>query len=277
MALRMMHALFPLVRELRYEPTEKHVRAALDGRVVVDSRRAVLVWEPQRIVPSYAVPVGDVRADLAAAVPGPDVDARPIVAEPGLPPVYDPGTSFRVHTCEGQELTVRSATAERNGAAFRPADPDLSGHVLLDFFAFDQWWEEEEPIVAHPRDPFKRIDVRRSHRHVRIEHEGELLAESTRPQLLFETFLPVRYYLPRDDVRMEVLCPTSKVTHCAYKGEASYWSAELDGRVLRNVAWCYENPLSDAVQVRGLVAFFNERVDVIADGRLRERPQTAWS
>jgi uncharacterized protein (DUF427 family) len=277
MALRMTHHLFAILGELCYEPTEKRIRVMLAGRPVVDSKRALLVWEPRRVVPSYAVPVGDVRADLDPVGPDPRVRGKLFALGGELPAVYGPETSFRMHTCAGQELTVRSANDVRVAAAFRPDDPDLADHVVLDFGAFDDWLEEDEPIVAHARDPFKRIDVRRSSRHVRIEHEGKVLAESTRPQLLFETHLPLRFYLPRDDVRMDVLRPSRKVTYCAYKGRASYWSADVGDRVLRNIAWSYEDPLSDAIQVRGMVAFFDERIDVIVDGELRERPRTGWS
>lgn len=119
---------------------------------------------------------------------------------------------------------------------FGPADPDLAGYVLLDFTAFDSWFEEE-PIISHPRDPFTRIDVRRSARHVRIELDGFGLAESRRPSLLFETYLPVRFYLPRDDVGMTLLRPSNTITTCAYKGAASYWSLKLPERTVDDVAW----------------------------------------
>jgi uncharacterized protein (DUF427 family) len=160
----------------------------------------------------------------------------------------------------------------RGSAGFRPDDPDLTGYVTLDFNAFD-WHEEEEPVVAHPHDPFKRIDILASTRHVRFEWEGRLLAESSRPLLLFETLLPVRYYLPRADVVVD-LEPTDTVSYCAYKGRASYFSV-ADGP--SDVAWTYHEPLREAEPVRDHIAFFNERVDVIVDGQHRERPVTQWS
>ena len=126
--------------------------------------------------------------------------------------------------------------------------------------------------MAHARDPHKRVDVVPSSRHVRVEVDGELLAESRRPLLLFETSLPVRYYLPPEDVRTDRLAPSASSTACAYKGEASYWA--LDGR---DVAWYYRRPLREAAEVTDRVAFFNERVDITVDGERLERPVTPWS
>jgi uncharacterized protein (DUF427 family) len=153
------------------------------------------------------------------------------------------------------------------------ADADLEGYVVVDWHAADRWLEEDEEIVGHPRDPFHRIDIRQSSRHVAITVEGELLAESHRPTLLFETGLPVRHYLPREDVRMDALEPSDRRTTCAYKGHASYFSAPA----APDIAWTYLDPLTEAQQIRGLVAFFDERTDVTVDGEQQERPRTQWS
>jgi uncharacterized protein (DUF427 family) len=168
---------------------------------------------------------------------------------------------------------------ERRGAAFQPHDPDLAGYVLLDFDAFDEWLEEDEPILGHPRDPFKRIDIRQSSRTVRIEWDGQVLAESSRPSLLFETYLPVRFYLPATDVCTELLCPSDSTTVCAYKGVASYWSllGTAGEAALADIAWSYPHPLADAVPITNMLCFFDERVDVIVDGIRRERPQNPWT
>jgi len=265
--------------ELRYEPTGKRIRAVLGDATAVDSTRAALVWEPRRVVPSYAVPAGDIRGELApsaAAVPGGAGQAGVLFPALSSRPVLDPSIPFAVHTADGQMLDVTAGGQHRPGAGFRPADPDLSGYVVLDFGAFDQWYEEDEPNVAHPRDPFHRIDVLSSSRHVRLELDGQLLAESSRPVLLFETMLPVRYYLPREDIRAELI-PSPTQTYCAYKGQASYWSAATGGRLIPDLAWAYHQPLHDAAHVRDLTAFFDERIDVTIDGEHRERPITPWS
>jgi uncharacterized protein (DUF427 family) len=259
MGTRMRDAIMDRWPELRYEPTEKRIRVMLGDEVLVDTTRALLVWEPRRIVPSYAVPVADLRGELTA-------DAETTMDADRL---LHPGIPFAVHSTPGDSFTVRTGSGDRTAAAFRPADPDLDGYAVLDFKAFDRWLEEDDPLVSHARDPFHRIDVRPSSRHIRIELNGELLAASTRPSLLFETHLPTRFYLPPEDI-VGNLRPSEKLTYCAYKGEASYWSHDS----LSNLAWTYRNPLPDAVQITGLVAFFDDLVDVTVDGVLRERPST---
>ena len=277
MSVRVRDVLMGKLGELRHEPTGKRIRAALGGQTVVDSTRAVLVWEPRRIVPSYAVPVADVDAELVpspspAAVADDSVGLR--LSEVSRRPILDPSVPFDVHTADGERLDIRSGAG--TAAALKLADGDLTGYLVLDFAGFDGWYEEEERIVSHPRDPFHRIDVLPASRHVRLELDGHLLAESTRSRLLFETLLPVRFYLPREDVRAD-LRPSPTLTYCAYKGEASYWSVQVGGSVVPDLAWSYQEPLHDAVPVRGLVAFFDERVDVVLDGTRRERPVTPWS
>jgi len=189
--------------------------------------------------------------------------------------VLDPSIAFDVHTADGEAVEVRGPDGAAAGAGFRPSDPDLAGHVVLDFAAFD-WFEEDERVVSHPRDPFHRIDVLRSSRQVRLELDGHVLAETNRARLLFETTLPMRFYLPPEDVRAE-LEPSPTRTWCAYKGEASYWSPVVTGQAVADLAWSYGTPLHDATDVQGLIAFFDERVDVVLDGQRRERPVTPWS
>jgi uncharacterized protein (DUF427 family) len=270
MAVQMFPQLVRLFDELRYEPTAKRIRALVDGETVADTTGAVVVWEPRRVVPAYAVPVTDVRGELVPA-PALDVPQKPERLRAGLPTVLTPSTPFGAHTSPGEPLTLRTAGGDRVGAAFRPADPDLAGFVLLDFDAFD-WLEEDDEIVSHPRDPFHRVDIRHSSRHVRVEQDGQVLAESRRPVLVFETSLPTRTYLPREDVRLDLLEPSPTRTACAYKGVASYLA-----RSGRDLAWSYEAPLPDAGELAGLVCFFDERVDVTLDGEKRPRPVTPWS
>jgi uncharacterized protein (DUF427 family) len=275
MSVRVRDLLIGELDSLRHEPIDKRIRAQLGGRTVVDSTSALLVWEPKRVVPSYAVPVDDVdarlSADPAAAEPSEaeSIEGSQLVGRR----VLDPRIPFSVHTSAGEPLTVRSGAEQREAAAFRPSDADLAGYVVLDFQAFDAWFEEDERNFAHPRDPFHRIDIVHSSRHVRIERDGELLAESSEPFLLFETALPVRYYLPREHVRTDVLRPSDTKTWCAYKGQASYWSVAGED----DLVWSYVEPLRDALEVTGRMAFFNERVDIVVDGERLERPVTPWS
>jgi uncharacterized protein (DUF427 family) len=190
-------------------------------------------------------------------------------------PVLDPSVPFAAHTADGQAVDVVVGGHRVGQAGLRLADPDLADYVVLDFDRFD-WLEEDEPNIGHPRDPFHRIDIVTSSRHVRLERDGTVLAESSRPRLLFETLLPARWYLPREDVRVPLVA-SAKRTTCAYKGHASYFSPVVGEREIPDLAWTYEHPLREANEVTGLIAFFNERVDVIVDGELDERPITPWS
>jgi uncharacterized protein (DUF427 family) len=266
-----------LLPRLRHQPARKRVRATLAGEVVVDSSEAALVWEPQRILPAYAVPPEHIDGKLepgpAAAVPS----GRLGFELPDGQTVLDPSVPFAVHTTDGEPLDLHAAGQTRHGVAFRPSDPDLRGLVLLDFAGFETWYEEEAPVVGHPRDLLHRIDIVASSRTVRIELDGTVLAESTRAQLLLEhPVLPVRAYLPPEDIHVP-LQPSPTRSRCPYKGEAAYWSLDLNGRTIDDLAWSYETPLPEAAPIAGLVSFFNERVDVCLGDQRRPRPRTGWS
>ena len=275
MALDLAHHLFAALPELRSHPTGKRIRAFVGGEAVVDSRQAVIVWEPRRIVPSYAVPVADIAGALTptGAAAG---EARPVTLGDG-PPVLDPSSPFSFHTTPGQPYDITIGATTLAGAAFVPADPDLGGAAILDFDAFDEWREEDELLVGHARDPFKTVDTRRSSARVVVEVGGVVVADSSRPVMLFETHLPTRYYVPRDDVRMDLLTPTDTTTVCAYKGRAAYWSATVGDVTIADVAWSFEQPHNYATAVGDLICFFNERVDITVDGTPVPRPQTPWS
>lgn len=280
MSLRLRDALMRELDSLRYEPSDKRIRGQIGDVTVIDSTRALLVWEPRRVVPTYAFPVEDIDGEVAAAPPADDIDAQSAgVAAIGDAPrlagrtVLDPSVPFSVRTTDGEPVTIRVAGGAGEAAAFRAADGALAGHLIVDFDAFDAWYEEDEPNVGHPRDPFHRIDIVRSSRHVRVEHEGTLLAESTNAHLLFEPPLPVRYYVPQRDVRMDLVRPSDKRSTCAYKGHATYWAVDGFG----DVGWSYPQPLREAAEVTGELAFFNEHVDIVVDGVALERPQTPWS
>ena len=270
MSVRVRDLLMAELGALRFEPTQKRIRATLEGRTVIDSTRALLVWEPKRVVPTYAVPIADIDGELDAA---PDGIAAIGAPELGGRAVLDPSIPFSVHTVDGEPMSVRARGGGVAAAAFVPSDPLLEDVVLLDFAAFDAWYEEDERNVAHPRDPFHRIDIVHSSRAVRIELDGTVLAESGRACLLFEPPLPVRYYVLAEDVRTELLDPSETRSACAYKGEASYLALPGAG----DVAWTYRAPLREAEEVRDRIAFFNEHVDIVVDGERLERPVTPWS
>jgi uncharacterized protein (DUF427 family) len=240
--------------ELRYTSTPKRLRATLDGESALDTTDALLVWEPRRVVPHYATPPQDLRVALEELPPTP--------TPPDLPPIMGP-QNFALHTCAGTALTPTSGASAGVEVGFRPDDPELGGRVILDFSRFE-WTEEDEPVMGHAHDPFKRIDILRSDRHVVVKLGGTILAESRRAHALFETSLPVRWYLPAEDVRMDLLAASPTHTVCAYKGVASYLSAGLEGGT--DIAWFYPDPLHDALPVRDLVAFWSERTELSVDG-----------
>jgi uncharacterized protein (DUF427 family) len=258
MSVRQRDALTSASASLRHEPLAMRIRAQLDGATVVDTTRAALVWEPRRVVCEYAVPITDLHAELHPTNPGGD---PPELPERG--PLF-PRIPFSVHTTDGQSCDVRAGNRILAGAAFRPTDHDLAELVILDFDAFDVWYQEDEQNIGHPRDPYHRIDTYPSSRRVRVGVDDTVLAASSRPMILFEAMLPPRYYLPMDDVRVE-LGPTDTSTVCAYKGRASYWSAEVGGTRLDDVAWGYLDPLVDSEQIRGMVCFDDSKVTVTVD------------
>jgi uncharacterized protein (DUF427 family) len=242
---------------VRVETSPKRVRVYLGGQLVADSYQPRLVWEVP-YYPAYYFPAGDVRAEL---VPTGRTERSPSRGDAEL-------------------LTVRVAGAEATDAALRYPDspiPELRELVRLDWGAMDAWFEEDEEVYTHPRDPYSRVDILDSSRHVRVEVAGVTVAESTHPRILFETGLPPRFYLPRLAVRMDLLEPSDKVTHCPYKGQASYWSVRLGDTLHKDMAWSYPTPLPESQKVAGLVAFWDERVDVYLDGVRRDRPTTPFS
>jgi uncharacterized protein (DUF427 family) len=157
-----------------------------------------------------------------------------------------------------------------------PDAPGLDGYVTFPWRAFDGWYEEDEQVLSHPIDPYHRVDVRPTSRHLTISALGRELADTTRAMALFETGLPTRWYVPRDDVKVE-LEPSDFHTACAYKGVASYLSVRAGDQLLENVAWTYPDPRQDASRVKDYVCFFNEHVDVDVDGEREERPMSPWS
>jgi uncharacterized protein (DUF427 family) len=218
----------PPFDELTYYPASRWIRGTRAGATVVDSRNALLLWEPGKKVPTYAFPAGDVSIGSVG---------------------------------EDLSLGVR-----------RFDDPDLAGYLALRWDALEHWYEEDEEVFVHPRDPFVRVDALRSSRHVSVERDGRPLADSHAPVLVFETGLPTRYYLPERDVNKSVLEDSHLTTGCPYKGFASYRDVVIGGRRHPNLFWSYEEPFGEVSKVKGLLAPYSERVDLIVDGELQERP-----
>ncbi len=240
---------------IRYEPSPRWIRVVVAGETIADSRNALLVWEAGPL-PRYYFPTADVRQDL-------------------LQEGRQSKSGRRYYDIISGDRVARTAAW-----SYLPPAGDrsfLDGYITFVWDKMDHWYEEEEEIIAHPRDPYHRVDTLISSRHVRVEIDGITLAESHRPVLLFETNLPTRYYLPREDIRMELLQPSQANSLCPYKGSASYWSVRTAGRLYPDIVWGYQDPLPEIRKIAGLLAFYNEKVDITVDGQLLLRPKTFWS
>ena len=240
------------------EPVPRRVRAYLGGTEVLDTTRALYVWEAP-YYPQFYIPLADVNPDV----------------------LVDEDHAERLRRGPARRHGLRVGDISRPGVAHAYTDGSLeglAGTIRFDWAAMDAWFEEDERIFVHPRSPYVRVDALRSTRRVRIELDGLVLAETTSPVMVFETGLPTRYYLNRTDVNFEHLRATDTVTECPYKGTTSgYWSVVVGDTVHADLAWAYDFPTRQLLPIAGLVAFYNEKVDVFLDGELLERPETHFS
>ena len=242
---------------VRVEPGQKRIRAYLGGELVADTIRPALVWEVP-YYPTYYFPAGDVRTELLE---------------------QDGELAHSPSRGDARVFTVAAGRERATGAALRYEDSpieELRELIRIDWGAMDSWFEEDEEVFTHARDPHTRVDILASSRHVRVSLEGQTIAESPGPRLLFETGLPVRYYMPKTHVRMELLERSETVTHCPYKGRAETWSVRLGEALRTDLAWSYPTPLPESQKVAGLIAFYNEKVDLDVDGVRQQRPATKF-
>ena len=240
---------------VKVENGAKRVRLYLDNNLVADTLRPLLVWE-KPFYPTYYVPSQDVVADLK---PTGETEHSPSRGDAQVHDVYVENA-----TAPGKARTIPESPLE-----------ELRDAVRFDFDAFD-WFEEDEPIYTHPRDPYSRIDVLSSSRHFRAELNGTVLADSPNSMILFETGLPPRYYVPITALNQDVLRPSDSVTHCPYKGAATYWSVEIEGETHADLIWGYRTPFAEVQKIAGLAAVYNEKVDIYLDGVLQERPKARY-
>jgi uncharacterized protein (DUF427 family) len=237
------------------EPVPRRIRAVLGGEVVLDTTNALYVWEWPNY-PQYYIPVSDLKPDV----------------------LVDEQHSQKLHFGTARRHGLRAGEISRPHAARIYADDaltGLAGTVRFEWDALDAWFEEDEEVFVHPRSPYTRVDALRSTRAVRVEFDGAVLAESSSPVMVFETGLPTRYYFNRTEVNFEHLEPTATVTSCPYKGKTSgYWSVRLGETVHPDLAWAYDFPTRQLLPIAGMIAFYNEKVDVTIDGQRLERPNT---
>ncbi len=248
---------------IRLESSPRRVRVKFGDTWIADSTDMALMFEHGHL-PVYYFPKTDVRMEFLHATE------------------HSTHCPYKGHA-RYWSIDTGSARVE-NAVWGYPAPYDEMVELgLEDYLAFywnrvDHWYEEDEEIFVHPRDPYKRVDAIPSSRAVKVILGGETVADTTRAHFLFETGLPTRYYIPRDDVRMDLLTPTATQSRCPYKGIASYWSARTGDEVHEDIVWSYESPISECGRIEKLVCFYNENVDaILVDGCEQEKPQTKWS
>jgi uncharacterized protein (DUF427 family) len=240
------------------EPVPRRVRAVLGIETVLDTTRALYVWEWPPY-PQYYIPIDDVNRDL----------------------LVDEEHEQRLRRGTTRRHGLRVGDVSRPGCASlytEDALAGLAGTLRFDWDALDAWYEEDEQVFVHPRSPYSRVDSLRSTRTIRIELDGVRLAESSSPVMLFETGLPTRYYLYRTDVDFSHLEPSDTTTACPYKGRTTgYWSVRTGTGLHQDLAWSYDFPTLAVTPIAGLIAFYNEKVDVFLDGEPVPRPSTPFS
>jgi len=239
------------------EPVPRRVRATLAGELVLDTTDALYVWEWAKY-PWFYIPLADVRQEF--------------LVDEGHDQKRKQGTARRHALQVGDETRPHAALVWQQDTT-----GGLANTVKFQWEALDSWFEEDEEIFVHPRNPYSRVDAIRSSRPVRIELDGIVLAESSSPVMVFETGLPTRYYFERTKVNFAHLEPTDTVTGCPYKGKTSgYWSIKTGQDTYPDLVWAYDFPTRELLAVQGMVSFYNEKVDVFVDGELGERPKTGF-
>jgi uncharacterized protein (DUF427 family) len=246
---------------ITFERSPRRVRVSFAGETIADSTNAHLLFETRHL-PVYYFPREDVRMDLLA-------------------PTAHASTCPYKGDCSYWTVKVGERVAEN--AVWSYLDPfeevaPIKGYLAFYWNKMEHWYEEDEEVFVHPRDPYKRVDVLESSRHVQVILGGVPVADSRRARFLFETRLPTRYYLPRADVREDLLKPSAKVTRCPYKGEARYYSVKIGDQLFEDIVWYYPDPILECPKIRDLLCFYNEHVDEIrVDGVPEPRPVTPWS
>jgi uncharacterized protein (DUF427 family) len=243
-----------------FEPSPRWVRVYFKSQLVADSREVMLLRETNHL-PLYYFPKKDVRMDCLQPSDH-TTDSGP------------KGEGVFWHVKVGDKVVDNAAFTFRN-----PPDngPKLEDHVAFQWNEMDAWFEEDDEVFVYARDPYKRVDVLQSSRHIKVVVDGTTIADSNRPWLLFETGLPTRYYMPKHDARMDLLQRSDAVSRCPYKGEANLYSIKIGDKLHEGLAWIYRYPTLECAKIQGLVGFFNEKLDIYVDDTLLPRPKTIWS
>jgi uncharacterized protein (DUF427 family) len=239
---------------LHIEQSPKRVRVEFAGAVVADSLSPLLLLE-STYLPVYYFPFSDIRTEFLI-----ESAHRTVCPYKG----------------DARYWHIQVAGRRAENALWAYLEPiesaaALGGHAAFYWDKMDRWLEEDEEVIRHPRDPYHRVDVVRSFRTVEAVLAGRALARSNATFFLFETWMPTRYYIPKSDIRMDLLTPSASRTQCPYKGTASYWSATLEGKTWEDVGWSYEDPLPECPRIKGFISFYAEKLDFLT---VDDRPAT---
>lgn len=231
------------------EAWPRRMRAMFAGETVLDTRRAQLLYETGAF-PVHFFPLDDIQTDLLLPSDNQTSDEHR-------------GAVRRFDVRIGDRTATAAVTSYPS-----PTDnsPPLANYASVDFGSMDRWFEEDEPIYAHPRDPYHRVDVRASSMHIIVSHAGDVIAETTRPKLLFETAVPIRYYLPLDDVRFDLLERSDTISECPYKGDGQHWNLVIGADRTEDVAWTLPHPLPEGLAAAEHVSFYPNKVEITVDG-----------
>lgn len=251
----------------KYQTTPRRVRGLLNGKYAFDTINAYHVWEhpyyPQygnSLIDKTVPALNDLtRCRFYVPVSSFTSDAQLTKTSPVE------GTKEAVHF---GKLSVGDTSTER---VLIFATAPLKDLVKVEFKELDQWFEEEVPIYQHPKDPYKRIDILNSTRHIKVALEGVTLAESSTPLFLLETSLRTRYYLPPTSAKWEYLSKSDTETYCPYKGRANYYNVKVNGKEYKDLVWYYQYPTAESAPIVGHLCFYNEKVDVWVDGEKEQK------
>jgi uncharacterized protein (DUF427 family) len=250
----------PEVR-FRWEDSRRRVRTVFGGVTIADSTHVMLLLEAGRL-PVFYFPIEDVQMDMMAAI---DYSTHS--------PLKGDASYWTIRV--GNRVAENAVWSYLNPL---PGGPEIKGYAAFYWDKMDAWYEEDEQVFGHTRDPYKRVDILPASYHVRAMPGGEVIADTRHPRLLIETGIITRYYIPEQEIRMELLEPSETTTHCPYKGKASYWSVRVGDRTYKDIVWSYREPLPACSPIEKLLSFFNERVDAIyVDDERIAVPRTPWS
>jgi len=229
---------------VKLQSTPRRVRILFDGQYVVDTTSAKHVWE-HKYYPQFYVPLTSVLEGVLKK--GDSVE----------------NDSAFLATLKGKEKSSDRVIVFEKGP--------LEGLVRFEFSAMDAWFEEDEQIWVHPKDPYTRVDILPSSREIRVEVDGVTIAETSNALFLFETNLRTRFYMPKTSVNWKYLTESKTVTSCPYKGDAWYYNVTVNGKEHKDAIWWYKHPIAESARIAGYVCFYNEKVDIFIDGVKEEK------